>query len=170
MEKGGQIGQIGCRFGPLGGDDFAVIKEKCAGHLSAVASQMPHSTALEKRNERQPQDLGAGEFGKPALAETKSTIESAMRIGDPRDIAVIGEILDFVAGFQHVDENQFRIAGAGSLVGFLKAFQDLPGERAAEVAEENQNQFAVLRRFGQSRTSGESEFRCSRSKPGPIPE
>ncbi len=48
------------------------------------------------------------------------------------------EITDLAAVFEHVDKHQFRAVGLGRFLHILQMPQDLAGEGAAEVAQENQ--------------------------------
>ena len=143
------------RSGRAGGDDFPVAEKERAGHLQAVAGEVAEAAALEDRDRAAPPDVRAEEFEEPALAESERPIELAARIGDAGDAAALAEILDFLAALQHVDEHQLRTVGVGLLLDPLQPAQDLAGERAAEVAEENQHEQPGLRGFCQSHAVGE---------------
>lgn len=168
VEKRGEVRKVGGGFGTLGCDDFATIKQEGSWHLASVTREVTHPAAFEKGNQSQPKYFRARQFEQPALAEAKRTIELAVRIRDAGDLAVCGEVLNFVACFQHVNEHQFRIPRAGPLVGILQSPENLAGEGATEVAEENQHQLLVCRCLRESRPAGEPELSYGRNQPGTI--
>ena len=77
-----------------------------------------------------------------AFAEAEGAVELAARVGDAGNVGIVAEVVDFLAGLEHVDEHQGRVLVLRLLLEILEAAQDLAGEGAAEVAEENQHERA----------------------------
>ena len=94
----------------------------------------------EYRDRTEPPYAGSEKFEQPAIAEAETSIEFAIRIGDPGDFVVPAKVAGFAAGLEHVDEYQL---GTVSPRGFMEVFEsaeDLAGEGAAEMSEEHYGQ------------------------------
>jgi len=155
VEERSQIGQIGGAVGGLGGGDFSILENEGSRHLEAVAGEVADAAAFHNRDEPAPPDLRAEEFDEAALAEAESAVELAARIGDAWHVGVLAEVADFLAGFQHVDEDEGRPVALRLLLQFLQAAQDLAGEGAAEMAEENEHERTFRGGLGESLAGGE---------------
>lgn len=143
LEEAWQIRQIGGRSGSLGGGDFSVMEYESTGHLQAIACQASDSTALHDGPHAQPPDSGAEKLEQATLAETEGPIQFTPGVGDRGNI-VSAEIPGFLALLEHVDQDQSGPLGIRIPFEVLKPAQQLPGEGAAEMAQEHQYQGLLL--------------------------
>ena len=108
-------------MGGLGAGDFSVFKNEGTGHLQAVTSEVPYSATFENGDHPAPPDLWAEELDEAPLTEAEGAVEFTARIGDARDIRVFAKVSDFLAGFQHVDEDKGRVLLFRLLLQILKS-------------------------------------------------
>lgn len=137
FEESGQIGEegLGARF--LGGDDFAMAEEEGAWHLKAIAGEVAHAAAAKEGDEGGEPDGGAEEFEETALAEAEGAVELAEWVGHAIDAGALADVGGFAALLEHVDEDEAGAVLVGLLFQVFEVANDLAGEGAAEVAEED---------------------------------
>jgi hypothetical protein len=128
----------------LGGEDLVVFEEECAGHLEAVSGEVADAAAAEDGDGAAPPDAGAEEFPEAAFAEAEGAVELAAGVCDACDAGFFAEVGGFLSVLEHVDEDEACAVGFGFGAEVFEAAEDLAGEGAAEVAEEDEGEGLVL--------------------------
>jgi len=117
-----------------------VAESEGSGHLQAVPGEMADSAAFEDRDQSEPPDAWAEECEKATPSQTKGSVKLAVGIGNSRNVIVAGEVADFRAALEHVDEHNTGTAGAGLGLDLFQASEDLAGEGAAEMPQKHHHE------------------------------
>ena len=120
------------------------MEEECTGHLATIAREVAYAATFEDGEHAHEPDAGAEEFHESAFAESECAVELALGVGYARDIAMGCEVFEFLAAAEHVDEDESGIVRCGGVFDFFEAAEDLAGEGAAEVSQENEGDDLVL--------------------------
>lgn len=161
LEKFGKVGQIRCRMGTLGGDDFTIAKQEGARHLQGVAGEVADSTTFENRQKAKPPYARTEQLKWSAFSQSEGAVKIAARVSDAGDIAVAAEVADFPATFEHVDEHKSCVMALCEILKFLQFAEYLAGECATEMPKKNQHQQAGCGGVRESLVSRQTESgRC----------